>query len=90
MAKLDTSIPCPTWKAEVVKSGTCPGDNCWFACWGGHAPALPAVVLLSCWHSISGIVRNPVPGHVPDLTTTHFHIGYNVLLSPVLLCLHLP
>ena len=86
MAKLDTLIPCPTWKAEAVKSGTTAVLH--VGC--GHAPALPAVVLLSCWHSISGIVCNSVPQHVPDLTTTRVHIGYNLLLSPILLLLYLP
>ena len=51
MAKLDTLISCPTWKAEVIiKSGTCPGDNSWFALLGAVMPLLfPAVVLLSCF-----------------------------------------
>ena len=42
--------------------------------WCSHGPAVSAVVLLSCWHGISAIVADSVPGHVPDLTTSGLHV----------------
>ena len=60
--------------------------------WCGHGPAVPDVVLLSCWHSISGIVANSVPGHVLDLTTSGLHVwcGHGPAVPAVVLlsCWH--
>ena len=42
--------------------------------WSTHGPGVPAIVLLSCWYGISGIVTDSVPGHVPDLTMSGLHV----------------